>query len=46
MNKDNIERFDVKFFNKLNQKDKEEYFIEYIKKTLGIMEKGGDRSVN
>lgn len=46
MNKVNIERFDVNFFNKLNQKYKEEYFIKYIRKTLGIMEKGGDRNGN
>lgn len=46
MNKGNIERFDVNFFNKLDQKDKEEYFVEYIRKTLGIMEKGGDINAN
>lgn len=40
MNKEKIERFDVNFFNSLNQKDKEKYFIKYIRKTLGIMEKG------
>lgn len=46
MNKDKIERFDVNYFNKLNKKDKEEYFLQYIKKTLGIMERGGDKNAN
>ncbi len=46
MNKDNIERFDTVFFNKLNQKDKEKYYLSYIKKSLKIMEKGGSRNAN
>ena len=46
MNKDKIERFDSVFFKNLNQEEKEKYFINYIRKTLGIMEKGGDRHGN
>lgn len=46
MNKDKIERFDTEYFKKLNKKDKEQYFLQYIRKTLGIMERGGDRNVN
>lgn len=41
MNKDKIERFDVNFFKKINGKEKEEYYINYVKKALSIMEKGG-----
>lgn len=46
MNKDKIERFDTAYFNKLSKEDKEEYFLQYIRKTLGIMERGGNRNGN
>lgn len=46
MNKEKIERFDTEYFEKLNKKDKEEYFLQYIRKTLGIMERGGERNDN
>lgn len=44
MNKDKIERFDTEYFKKLNKKNKEQYFLQYIRKTLGIMERGGNRN--
>ena len=46
MNKDKIDRFDSEYFKRLSKKDKEKYFLNYVKKTLGIMERGGDRYGN
>lgn len=38
-----IERFSRGYFNNLKtMKEKEEYFIKFIQKSLGIMEKGGN----
>jgi len=37
-----IERFNREYFKSLKtQKEKEDYFIKYIKKALSIMDKGG-----
>lgn len=39
MNNEKIERFDVNYFNKLGKEEKEKYFINFIRKTLDIMDK-------
>lgn len=39
MNLDKIDRFDTDYFRSLNEKDKETYFISYIRKTLDKMER-------
>lgn len=46
MNNEKIERFDVNYFNKLSKEEKEKYFINFIRKTLGIMDKKEDSHVN
>lgn len=46
MNNDKIERFDTEYFKKLNKKDKEQYFLQYIRKALNTMVKGGDINAN
>ncbi len=47
MNKDKIDRFDTDFFKRLKtQKEKEKYFLNYVRKTLGIMERGERKNVN
>lgn len=46
MNKEKIERFDTEYFKKLNEEDKEKYFLQYIKKAFRIIYRGGDRNVN
>lgn len=46
MNHEKINRFDVDYFKSLNKKDKEKYYIDFVKKTLNKMEKGGTINVN
>lgn len=41
-----VERFNVNYFNKLNKSEKEKYFTNFIRKTLGIMDKKEDSNVN